>query len=105
MTIAPSPTAEATRLTEPLRTSPPANTPGLLVSKIIGWRAGRRRSPVAGGVHRRGAGRHEALLVELDRAPQPRGVGYRTDEDEQGPRFLVVHRSCCSRPRRIAVRR
>ena len=34
--IAPSPTAEATRLTEPLRTSPAANTPGRLVSSIIG---------------------------------------------------------------------
>ncbi len=34
--MAPSPTAEATRLTEPLRTSPAANTPGRLVSSIIG---------------------------------------------------------------------
>jgi len=34
--IDPSPTAEATRLTEPLRTSPAANTPGWLVSSIIG---------------------------------------------------------------------
>ena len=31
--IDPSPTAEATRLTEPLRTSPAANTPGWLVSE------------------------------------------------------------------------
>ena len=36
MAIDPSPTAEATRLTEPLRTSPAANTPGWLVSSIIG---------------------------------------------------------------------
>ena len=36
MAIDPSPTAEATRLTEPLRTSPTANTPGWLVSSIIG---------------------------------------------------------------------
>ena len=34
--IDPSPTADATRLTEPLRTSPAANTPGRLVSGIIG---------------------------------------------------------------------
>jgi hypothetical protein len=36
MAIDPSPTADATRLTEPLRTSPAANTPGRLVSSIIG---------------------------------------------------------------------
>ena len=34
--IAPSPTAEATRLTEPDRTSPAANTPGRLVSSRNG---------------------------------------------------------------------
>src|SRR5438046_829180 len=34
--IAPSPTAEATRLTEPARTSPAANTPGWLVSNKNG---------------------------------------------------------------------
>jgi hypothetical protein len=32
MTIEPSPTADATRLTEPCRASPAANTPGMLVS-------------------------------------------------------------------------
>src|SRR5438270_12374865 len=36
--IAPSPTAEATRLTEAERTSPAANTPGRLVSKRNGCR-------------------------------------------------------------------
>src|SRR5262249_55197752 len=36
--IAPSPTAEATRLTEPERTSPAANTPGWLVSSRNGGR-------------------------------------------------------------------
>ena len=34
----PSPTAEATRLTDPLRTSPTANIPGAVVSKISGVR-------------------------------------------------------------------
>src|SRR5215208_3008191 len=34
--IEPSPTAEATRLIEPLRTSPAANTPGRFVSKRLG---------------------------------------------------------------------
>src|SRR5512144_556901 len=37
-TIAPSPTAEAMRLTEPDRTSPAANTPGRLVSSRKGGR-------------------------------------------------------------------
>src|ERR687896_602331 len=36
--IAPSPTAAATRLTEPDRTSPAANTPGRLVSRKYGYR-------------------------------------------------------------------
>src|SRR5437762_12424631 len=36
--MAPSPTAEATRLTEPERTSPAANTPVRLVSSRNGWR-------------------------------------------------------------------
>src|SRR6516164_2303477 len=35
---APSPTAEATRFIDPRRTSPTANTPGILVSKLIGCR-------------------------------------------------------------------
>src|SRR5579862_1605229 len=37
--VEPSPTAAATRLTEPLRTSPMANTPGWLVSNRIGSRS------------------------------------------------------------------
>jgi hypothetical protein len=36
--IEPSPMAAATRLTEPLRTSPTANMPGLLVSRNNGVR-------------------------------------------------------------------
>src|SRR5690606_12916510 len=36
--IEPSPTAEATRLTLPLRTSPAAKTPGMLVSSMNGGR-------------------------------------------------------------------
>src|SRR6476646_4752750 len=37
--MAPSPTAEATRLVEPNRTSPAAKTPGLLVSRKNGSRS------------------------------------------------------------------
>src|SRR4051795_3178556 len=42
----PSPTAEATRLTEPLRTSPAANTPGRLVSSSSGGGRGSSSAPV-----------------------------------------------------------
>ena len=38
MAVAPSPTAEATRLTDRCRTSPAANTPGTLVSSSSGGR-------------------------------------------------------------------
>ena len=50
--IAPSPTADATRLTDPDRTSPAANTPGRLVSSMNGgrravqWRDCARAAPV-----------------------------------------------------------
>ena len=44
--MAPSPTADAQRLTDPLRTSPAANTPGRLVSRKNGVRpCARQRSP------------------------------------------------------------
>src|SRR5215475_8100910 len=51
-TMEPSPTAEATRLIEPDRTSPAAKTPGRLVSSRKGWRRtfqcgeSKRRGPV-----------------------------------------------------------
>jgi len=41
--MAPSPTADAQRLTDPLRTSPAANTPGRLVSRKNGVRPVRAR--------------------------------------------------------------
>ena len=40
----PSPTAEATRFTDPCLTSPAANTPGMLVSSGIEERFDDRRS-------------------------------------------------------------
>ena len=46
MAIDPSPTADATRLMLPPRTSPTAKTPGKLVSSKCGWRAkGQREAP------------------------------------------------------------
>ena len=67
--IEPSPTADATRLTLPERTSPTANTPGRLVSSRYGARAQRparrRRDPRA---RRSAPGLHEALVVERARS-------------------------------------
>ena len=77
--IEPSPTADATRLTEPWRTSPAANTPGMLVSRRNGRaveRPDRRRRQV-------GAGEDEALLVPLDLGGQPLGVRAGADHEEQ----------------------
>src|SRR5215813_5213137 len=68
MVAAPSPTAEATRLTDPRRTSPAANTPGRLVSSGSGQRAGCQRGP----------------LVPGDGLAEPLGARPGADEDEQG---------------------
>src|SRR6516225_10092615 len=46
-TCAPSPTAAATRLTEPERTSPIANTPGRLVSSGLWMFAPARTNPLS----------------------------------------------------------
>ena len=48
MVAAPSPTAEATRLTDPWRTSPAAKTPGRLVSSGSAGRPGGQRPVPAG---------------------------------------------------------
>ncbi len=66
MLIPPSPTADATRLTEPSRTSPAANTPGMLVSSKRGGR-GCRPSGDAGRQEVL-AGENEAALVPFDAA-------------------------------------
>src|SRR5437764_13388557 len=68
-TCAPSPTAAATRLVDPERTSPIANTPGRLVSS---------------GPENVGAGAHKALVVEHHaRAGQPDGIRVRADKQKQ----------------------
>ena len=81
--MAPSPTADAQRLTDPLRTSPAANTPGRLVSR-------KRRPPLcapeiaAHRIERHGRTRQdETLLVKLHAPTQPFGVRISPDEEEQ----------------------
>ena len=87
MAIAPSPTAEATRFTEPLRTSPAAKTPGRLVSRVM-QSSGPRLCHSLGagaGLLASGAGEDEAAGVEGEHAGQPLGVGVGAGEDEQAP--------------------
>ena len=60
--IAPSPTADATRLTLPARVSPTANIPGTLVSSRSGERLKGHRQLGASGKVR--AGNDETLFVE-----------------------------------------
>ena len=92
--IAPSPTAEATRLIDPLLMSPTARTPGQLVSSrpspVAAGRSGpgRRGPPRLGplGSCGRRPGQDETLVVEGDGAPQPAGSRHGSDEDEEDVR-------------------
>ena len=84
----PSPTADATRLTDPLRTSPAANTPGKLVSSRNGTRpASRQRSASAVSAGSAVPGQHEALPVERHTVAEPVGVRIGADEEKQRRRF------------------
>ena len=87
--MAPSPTAEATRRTAPLRTSPTAKTPGRLVSRDKGCRAAGQAALLVALARGARPGDDEAVLVELDLVIQPTGVGLGADEHEQGPRRLL----------------
>lgn len=89
--MAPSPTAEATRLIDPLLTSPAANTPGQLVSSSSGgwW-------PVTG---RTLAGAERTASAPVRMKPrsssarwvsQPARVGLGADEDEERPHLERV---------------
>ena len=76
-TAAPSPTAAATRLVEPARTSPMAKTPGRLVS------SGRTAATAALRCATSRAGHDEALVIERDAAVEPVGVRIGADEQEE----------------------
>ena len=69
--IAPSPTADATRLAESERASPATNTPGTLVSR---WNGGAVRRPFLAAVGQIGSGEHETVTVAGERAVQPIGA-------------------------------
>ena len=82
MAMAPSPTAEATRLVEPLRTSPTANMPGRLVSSSD---RGVRVRPGAVGRPASGPVRTKPRSSRATSAAEPAGAGRGADEDEQRP--------------------
>ena len=83
-TCAPSPIAPPTRLTEPERTSPTANTPGTEVS------SGEAELPVLLLALR--AGDDEAAAVDHHAAAgQPVGGGVGADEQEQVADIEVLH--------------
>ena len=69
-------------MSEPLRTSPTANTPGTDVSNGSGARAANA-GPSAMAVGQVAVGEHEALVVERHGALQPRGRRLGADEAEQ----------------------
>ena len=101
----PSPTAAATRLTGPKRTSPHAKMPGH--ARLEQVRVAVER-PAAGGAHV-GAGEHVAAAVERDLRRQPAGLGVGADEDEEAaglePRRLAASRSRGRRSPRATRRR
>src|SRR5256714_15118353 len=82
--IAPSPTADAQRLTDPLRTSPAANTPGRLVSRNNGVRpCARQRSPRTAPSGTAAPVRTKPFLSSCTHPSQPFGVRISPDEEEQ----------------------
>ena len=89
----PSPTAEATRLMLPARTSPTANTPGRLVSSRYGGRvSGQLRvDEIVGGEVR--AGLDEPFVIERDAAVEPVGVGRRAGHHEHVADVVALDRA------------
>ena len=85
--LEPSPTAEATRFIDPSRTSPTAKTPGAEVSNGNGSLPAKTGSPRASAGNG-SIGEDEPLLVQRDRALDPRRSGYCADEAEEGDALL-----------------
>ena len=97
--IDPSPTADATRLTLPHRTSPTANTPGSEVSSRYGERSSRPSGSGEIFLRQVPSGLDETLRIERDTAIQPTGV-------RVGPRhqeYVLNIRDSLPRPCRRAT--
>ena len=82
----PSPTAEATRFTDPYRTSPTAKTPGRLDSRNIGSRRSGQSPAGLAVLQEVGPGHHEPRLIAAHGIGQPLGARLGSDQDEQGSR-------------------
>ena len=102
--MAPSPTAEATRFIESSRTSPAANTPGMLVSSAYGARPSGQRRRLAGRWQVL-AGHDEALGVALD--TRRRASRYAASAPMKTNSQLVSTSSCApvSRSRKVSASR
>ena len=83
--IEPSPTAEATRLTFPPRTSPTANTPGRLVSRRWGARASGHFAVDQVVAVRSGPVLMNPFASSATQPSQPRRVRHRAHHDEHVP--------------------
>ncbi len=82
-TTAPSPTPEATRFTEPWRTSPTTKMPGTLVSSKPGSRSKRPGSGALAIAEEVRAGENKTALVALDEVAQPLRARLRADKNEE----------------------
>src|SRR5580658_10306735 len=92
----PSPTPEATRFTEPCRTSPTAKIPGTFVSRRKGSRSSTQPLGCSPSF-RIGTGQNESALVALNQTRQPIRSRQGTDKNEHGtgrhPLYLVCVRA------------
>src|SRR5215813_9708908 len=97
MAMDPSPTADATRLILPPRTSPTVNTPGRFVSRRWGARASGQRPATKPSGDRSGPVLMNPLRVECTTPREPACVGYDTGHGEDvadgvglaSPRLIV----------------
>ena len=80
--MAPSPTADATRLIEPCRTSPAKKIPGELDSRNSGSRSSFHHVPRPPSANNVGSGQEEAGVVATHPVDAPRSR-HTSDEDEQ----------------------
>ena len=99
--IDPSPTADATRLTLPPRTSPTAKTPGRLVSSRCGGRGSGQRAAVEILASRSGPVLMKPFVSSATQPSSQRGVRHRAGHDEHVADVcaLSTRRSRCSRQR------
>ncbi len=79
----PSPTAEATRLIEPWRTSPATNTPGTLVSSRSGSRVSRHTSGHLAILAQVRPRQHKSILVAQNARRKPSRDRHRADKNKQ----------------------